>query len=349
MNSYQFDSLKFATEGLTGYGSTVIMDNANLPSFMKPINQITNAQLFAGGSSKVAEAFNVDGVLYKRFFISNFLNTIVNGRAYSWPGVDPRASINFDDSVKACNAKGTGFHLMSIPERAVINHLIYKSGFVPRGNTQYGKNHAYTYETGETTATESDGSGGTRTTRTATGSGPATWFHDGTRQGIADWVGNCWKWCSGMRVKNGEIQIFAGNLAAKQVSHADASTFWKAIKPDGSLVEPGTAGTLKYTKDFKIATDTGAAGSTYSPNFGNIAAGTGVTTIPEILKELFLAPVTGVTHTGGFWINNEGERLPLVGGSYYYTSNAGPSALGLNNERSSVGTNRGFFSAYMEL
>ena len=26
MNSYQFDSLKFATEGLTGYGSTVIMD-----------------------------------------------------------------------------------------------------------------------------------------------------------------------------------------------------------------------------------------------------------------------------------------------------------------------------------
>ena len=62
MNSYQFDSLKFATEGLTGYGSTVIMDNANLPSFMKPINQITNAQLFAGGSSKVAEAFNVDGV-----------------------------------------------------------------------------------------------------------------------------------------------------------------------------------------------------------------------------------------------------------------------------------------------
>ena len=148
-----------------------------------------------------------------------------------------------------------------------------------------------------------------------------------------------------MRVKNGEIQIFAGNLAAKQVSHADASTFWKAIKPDGSLVEPGTAGTLKYTKDFKIATDTGA----YSPNFGNIAAGTGVTTIPEILKELFLAPVTGVTHTGGFWINNEGERLPVVGGCYGDTSNAGPSALHLNDERSGVGANLGFFSAYMEL
>ena len=152
-----------------------------------------------------------------------------------------------------------------------------------------------------------------------------------------------------MRVKNGEIQIFAGNLAAKQVSHADASTFGKAIKPDGSLVEPGTAGTLKYTKNFKIATDTGAAGATYSPNFGNIAAGTGVTTIPEILMETFLAPVTGVTDTGGFWINNEGERLPFVGGCYSSTSNAGPSALGLSNERSYVWTDLGFFSAYMEL
>ena len=94
---------------------------------------------------------------------------------------------------------------------------------------------------------------------------------------------------------------------------------------------------------------TGAAGSTYSPNFGNIAAGTGVTTIPEILKELFLAPVTGVTHTGGFWINNEGERLPIVGGSYDGASVAGPSALYLLDGRSDVGTNLSFFSAYMEL
>ena len=103
---------------------------------------------------------------------------------------------------------------------------------------------------------------------------------------------------------------------------------------------------MKYTKDFKIATDTGAAGSTYTANFGNLVAGTGVTTIPEILKELFLAPVSGVTHTGAFWINNEDERLPFVSGSYNYPSSAGPSALNLNNPRSNVRTNIGFFSAY---
>ena len=78
-------------------------------------------------------------------------------------------------------------------------------------------------------------------------------------------------------------------------------------------------------------------------------AGTGVTTIPEILKELFLAPVSGVTHTGAFWINNEDERLPFVSGSYNNASGAGPSALHLDHPRSYVGTDIGFFSAFMEL
>lgn len=155
--------------------------------------------------------------------------------------------------------------------------------------------------------------------------------------------------CPALEFIKAEIQIFVGNLAAKQVSHLATSTYWKAILPNGSLVEPGTPGTLKYTKDFKIATDTGAAGSTYTSSFGNLVAGTGVTTIPEILKELFLAPVSGVTHTGAFWINNEDERLPIVSGSYSTTSGAGPSALSLSNPRSYVWSGIGFFSAFMEL
>ena len=133
MNNYQFDSLKFATEGLTGGGCTIISDVKGLPSFMIPFNKRTNAQLFDGGSEKTHSAFVVDDVEYKRFFFSKFINCIVDGLAYSWPLVDPKASINYDASHAACNAKGTGWHLASIPERAVINHLIYKSGFIPRG------------------------------------------------------------------------------------------------------------------------------------------------------------------------------------------------------------------------
>lgn len=350
MKSYNFDSLKFATEGLTGFGCTVIQDDVNLPSFMIPFNKRTNAQLFDGGSEKTHSAFIVDDVEYKRFFASKFINCIVDGRAYSWPGMDPAVNINYDQAMQACNAKGDGFHLLSMPERAVIDHLIYKSGFIPRGNTNYGKSHVsgYSYEAGEPTADESDGSGGRRTTRTATGSGPATWFHDGTRNGIADWVGNVWKWISGTRIVDGEIQIFFGNAAAKQANAGAASTYWKAIMPSGALVEPGTVGTLKYTKDFKIATATGEKGSTYTANFGNITANSGVT-IPEILYELHLAPKSGVTHQGAFWINNEGERLPLVGASWYDTSHSGPSALHFHSPRTSAGASLGLFSAFMEL
>lgn len=348
MNNYQFDSLKFATEGLTGGACTVLTDAAGLPSFMVPVYKRTNAQLFDGGSQKTHSAFIVDDVEYSRFFASKFINCMINGLAYSWPLMDPKAVINYNDSHAACNKKGVGWHLMSIPERAVINYLIYKSGFVPRGNTQYGKSHSYTYEVGEETANEGDGSGGIRTTRTATGSGPATWFHDGTRDGIADWVGDVWKWMSGGRTVDGEIQIFVGNLAAKQAAHNAESTHWKAIKPDGSLVAPGTAGTLKYTSAGAIGTDRGAAG-TPSKAFKDLAAVSGVT-IPEILKELHLAPVSGITtYQGNFWVNTDGERLPLVSGSYDSTSNAGPSALYLAYPRSHVYANLGFFSAFMEL
>ena len=262
--------------------------------------------------------------------------------------MDPAAVINFDDSMAACNAKGAGWHMLSIAERAVINHLIHKSGFEPRGNTQYGKNHAYTYEAGEPTADESDGNGGRRTTRTATGSGPATWFSDGTREGIADWVGLVWKWLSGMRIVDGKIQIMNQNMPAKQVSHAAVSTYWKEILPSGALVDPGAAGTLAYTADFKVGTATGAAKSAHMGNFANMGAVTGLT-IPEILFELFLAPKAGESYTGGFWLNNEGERLPLVGGGYLNTSGAGSSALDVFDPRSSVSTNIGFFSAFLEL
>ncbi|SHO50055.1 hypothetical protein [Anaerocolumna xylanovorans] len=348
MNNYNFDALKFAAEGITGGGGTVLLDDAGLPSFMVPVAKRTNAQLFTGGSEKTHSAFVIDDVEYSKFYHSMFINCMVNGLAYSWPNMDPRASINYDDSHKACNAKGAGWHLASIAERAVIDHLIYKSGVIPRGNTQFGKSHSYTYEAGVGTASESDGAGGTRITRTATGSGPATWTHDGTRSGIADWVGNVWKWTSGLRIVNGEIQIFVGNQAAKQVSHVDASTYWKAIKPDGSLVAPGTTGTLKFTSTGTIGTDRVAATST-SKAFKDVAAASGVT-MPEILKELHLLPCSDITtYQGTVYLNTDGERLPFVGGSCNGASNAGPSALGLSDPRSYVGAYVGFFSAFMEL
>lgn len=350
MNNYKFDALKFAVEGISGGANTVLMDNADLPSFMVPVYKRTNAQLFTGGTEHTHPAFIVDEAEYSAFYFSQFINCVVDGRAYSWPLVDPAVSLNYDAAHNYCNKKGAGWHLGSIPEWAVINHLIRKSGFEPHGNTNYGKAYQHDHEAGAVTYTYEESSA-KKIGRTATGSGPATWRHDGTFSGIADWVGNVWKWMSGVRVVDGEIQIFVGNLAAKQTAATNESSFWKAVLENGSLVEPGTADTLKYTKEFKIAKATGEKGRTSTPNFSAVTKDEGVTAIPEILLALNLAPVEAdkEQYKGGFWIDNSGERLPIVGAGWDGTSHAGSSALNFYEVRTNVFTSLGFFSAFMEL
>ena len=330
-----FDSLKFATEGISGGKTTIIMDNVDLPSFMNPFYKMTNAQLF-GGSEVVHSAWKQGTVEKEVFYASKFINCVVDGRAYSWPNVIPAHSYDFDTEMGFCNAKGLHWHQMSFAEWAAIVHLMHKTGYEPRGNTNYGKSHSHTYEVG---AKDSTG-------RTATGSGPVTWNHDGTPGGICDFVGNVWKRLSGSRIVNGEIQIMEGNAPALQVSHADASTAWKAIKPDGSLVAPGTSGTLRFNASGNIGTAVVTTGAS-SKAFSAIAAADSIT-LPEIIRELLLAPVEGVANVGNFWWNLEGERVPIRGGSYGDASHAGASALNLYGLRSGVYGNVGFFSAYQE-
>lgn len=330
-----FDSLKFATEGISGGKTTIIMDNVDLPSFMNPFYKMTNAQLF-GGSEVVHSAWKQGTVEKEVFYASKFINCVVDGRAYSWPNVIPAHSYDFDTEMGFCNAKGLHWHQMSFAEWAAIVHLMHKTGYEPRGNTNYGKSHSHTYEVG---AKDSTG-------RTATGSGPVTWNHDGTPGGICDFVGNVWKRLSGSRIVNGEIQIMEGNAPALQVSHADASTAWKAIKPDGSLVAPGTSGTLRFNASGNIGTAVVTTGAS-SKAFSAIAAADSIT-LPEIIRELLLAPVEGVANVGNFWWNLEGERVPIRGGGCNCTSHAGASALHLYHLRSHVGGAFGFFSAYQE-
>ena len=67
------------------------------------------------------------------------------------------------------------------------------------------------------------------------------------RDGIYDLNGNVYEWVGGYRTVDGEIQIIPNNDAADQTkSQAEDSMEWKAILQNGTLVEPGTKGTLKY-------------------------------------------------------------------------------------------------------
>ena len=137
-----------------------------------------------------------------------------------------------------------------------------------------------------------------------------------------------------------------------------SSTLWKAIKPDGTLVEPGTAGTLKIDRtsasDATLRINTSVTTQTTDSNdtsevFKNVKAVSGVA-IPKLLVALGLYPDSGVTGYGNdrFWARNNGERLPLRGSAFYSTSNSGPSALYLNGPRSGSGDDIGFRSAFVE-
>lgn len=175
---------------------------------------------------------------------------------------------------------------------------------------------------------------------TLTGSGPETWYHNGTFAGISDLNGNVWDWCGGLRLVNGEIQLLANNDAADQNnSLSSSSTLWKAIMPDGTLVVPGNGGTLKY-----------------NTNVSGIPFGT-ISTVPSaesagalLLEVLGLTPhsnsVPADYGNAGVWVSKTDERLMLHGGCWKQKNSTGVFAFALDTPRTSYNDIIGFRCAY---
>ena len=348
-----FDDLKLTVEAQSGGKNTVLLDDLNMPSIMVRIPKFKISDVITGGSDTVYPAFIVDGVEKNELYISKYQNIVMNDRAYSLPFKDPRASLTFDQAKTFCENKGPGWHLMTNAEWAAIALWCKKNGFMPRGNNNYGADHSAPHEKGVETLKET--SSPFRTQRVATGSGPVSWAHDNTNNGIFDLNGNVWEWVGGMRLNNGEIQIIPNNNAAQQINQGASSTLWKAMLQDGSLVDPGTAGTLKY--DAETATPSGVRINTEIVNqtsdvssadktFETLAAAGGVT-IPELLKALGLAPIDASHGADRLYMRNNGERLPYRGGYWSSTSNAGVFALNLLSPRSYSSTPVGFRSAFV--
>lgn len=345
-----FDDLKLSIEALSGGKNTVLFDDLGMPSVMVPFPKLKMSDLIAGGSENIHPAFSVDGVEKSVIYVSKYQNIVLNERGYSLPMRDPRASLNFDQAVAYCRNKGKGWSLTPYSLWSAIALWCRKNGTMPRGNNNYGADHAYGHEKGVPTYYESG-----KIARCATGSGPNTWNHNWMPDGIADLNGNVWEWCAGIRLMNGEIQIIPyANCMAADASMGASSTLWKAIAADGTLVEPGSAGTLKYNyvsghiqlTSGDITPEDTWRGDTYQ----NMTLDSALT-VPEIAKALLIYPdEPGGDYGGdGHYMNNSGERLPVCGGSWGNTSNAGVFGVGLINPRSDSGTSIGFRSAYCEL
>lgn len=345
-----FDDLKLSIEALSGGKNTVLFDDLGMPSVMVPFPKLKMSDLIAGGSENIHPAFSVDGVEKSVIYVSKYQNIVLNERGYSLPMRDPRASLNFDQAVAYCRNKGKGWSLTPYSLWSAIALWCRKNGTMPRGNNNYGADHAYGHEKGVPTYYESG-----KIARCATGSGPNTWNHNWMPDGIADLNGNVWEWCAGMRLMNGEIQIIPyANCMAADASMGASSTLWKAIAADGTLVEPGSAGTLKYNyvsghiqlTSGDITPEDAWRGDTYQ----NMTLDSALT-VPEIAKALLIYPdEPGGDYGGdGHYMNNSGERLPFCGGYWDGTSDAGVFGVDLYYPRSYSNTLIGFRSAYCEL
>ncbi len=241
---------------------------------------------------------------------------------------------------------------MTAAEWGVLHNLITAAGLEPRGNTAQGKSHIKAYERGVLSPQNP-----ANVYRTLTGTGGKNW----EALGVNDIVGNVHKWVVA-RLVNGEIQIVPNNNAA--IHNTDLgvnSAAWRAILPNGTLVAPGTAGTLKFDYTGNPANSTAAFHITTTlehqqaddnagygaKDFGTLTAKSGVT-IPDLLKALALFPNSDKTGRGFIYFRNNGERLLIRGGHYGDGGNAGEAYGDFYNPRSISHVDVGLFSAFVD-
>lgn len=273
------------------------------------------------------------GKAVKEYAIGKYPNTMIGGRPYSMPYQQPAVNINHDEAIRLCEAKGPGWHLITNDEWAALAHQSRKNGTLPRGNTNSGKSHSHPEETG-TTYPDSYG-------KTLTGSGPVTWNHDGTAEGVADMCGNIWEHVGGIRFVDGQVQVIPDNGAAAGADQSKDSPEWAPIyTADGDPVYYNVEG-----GHIKLQTVEPEEKDWDGEQFTELDASQIDT--PEKLIELGLYPALGYESDEHFYLDTDGERCVIRGGSWAYGASAGVFSFSGYYPRSYVYASVGFRSAFV--
>ena len=340
----------------------LIMDDKGLPGvYVERIAQPLNA-LLTNGDNSIHPAFLYNGIQKDSLFFGKFQAKAHASRAYSLPGEDPTAYINFDTANNYCKNKGDGHHLMTAAEWAFLALLAKKMGTMPKGNNNYGKDVSESLRVAIPTSKD-----GQNTARVATGTGPVTWSDTGTIDGIFDLNGNVWEWLAGMRLVYGELQVIPYNNAADPTIDLSAtSTAWRAIRAAATsyndiFIQPNGTGTtsgsvkldwLTNHWNWQSAALTNQADESHSAGFA-VTTSSGLSDFCKMyLRAMALLPEDDDTDYGGdtVWANNgAAERLPFRGGDCWDGAGAGVFALDLDSPRSHAGSYVGFRAAFENL
>jgi len=342
--AFSQDQLKESIEILSGGENTVLFDEAGLPSVMVRIPMLSLRDvLLASDSNEPHPAFVLGGRTLKEIYVSKFQNCELNGRAYSLPMARPKNRVGYDESIQLCRSKGPGWGLMPFQLRMAIALYCRKQGFLPNGNNARGQDFFHPDEKG---IPADEG-------LTLTGSGPKSWAHNQTSNGIYDLNGNLNEWDAGFRLFNGEIQLvtmddlFAANGGADELKQG-----WQAVDAKGRLVQPGSGETLKYDVPQgsirltqKIETE-----GIGNCAFADMQSAAGLD-VPLIMQSLGLYPQEDRLGYGqGWrWISTSGEAMPLCGGAYKAEDHAGIFFAGITYPRTQNYPLTGFRSIYIDL
>lgn len=300
----------------------VIYDKNGLPNMMLKLENT------APTKEQADPVFIVKGVEYDSVYLSRFLNSAAKDQVVSLPFRDPLASISMDEAIARIRRKGEGWHLLTNCEWQYIKDTTRPG---THGNTSCGVYHANNAESGVLSTYG----------RTETGSGPASWFHNGDPEtGIADTIGDVWKIVSGIRLKNGKLQYMPDNdAAAPDADLSENSTEFLEVLVDGCPVKigPGENGMMITT---------GEVEGWDCVERGDVCID--LKTVPDILKELGIITDDPESETEIFAADAKlDEAICYVGASWDDTSDSGPSALHLDNPRAGAYTAFGLFSALL--
>lgn len=300
----------------------VIFDNRGIPDIMVVFTP-----------DELGLPAEIRGKAVKEYAISKYPNTLIGGAPYSMPYQQPAVNINRDEAIRLCESKGPGWHLITNDEWAAVANQSRQDGTLPRGNTNCGKSHSHPEETGTTYKDDSGSS------KTLTGSGPVTWNHDHTAEGVADMCGNIWEHVGGIRFVDGQVQVIPDNGAAAGADQSKDSKEWTPLyTADGDTifynVEDGEIRLQPVAPDCKDYD-----GVEFKELDGSALE------VPEKLIELGLYPSPEYEGTDYFWLDTDGERIVFRGGRWGIGAGAGVFCFSGYSSRANVGTVVGFRSA----